>query len=53
MTKRFTETIDELTGRNVVAFLPQAHVDPDLTIEIFFIDGPLERFGAVEIIAPE
>ena len=31
MTKRFTETIQELTGRNVVAFLSQAHVDPDLT----------------------
>ena len=49
MTKRFTETIEELTGRNVVAFLSQAHVEPDITIEIFFVDGPLEGFGAVEI----
>ena len=49
MTKRFTDTIEELTGRNVVAFLSQAHVEPDITIEIFFIDGPLEGFGAVEI----
>jgi uncharacterized protein YbcI len=53
MTKRFTETIEELTGRNVVAFLSQAHVEPDITMEIFFIDGPLHGFGALEIIAPE
>jgi uncharacterized protein YbcI len=52
VTKRFTDTIEELTGRNVVAFLSQAHVDPDITIEIFFIDGPLEGFGAVEILQP-
>jgi uncharacterized protein YbcI len=53
MTKRFTSTIEELTGRTVLAFLSQAHVDPDITIEIFFIDGPLEGFGAVEILEPE
>jgi uncharacterized protein YbcI len=43
MSKRFTETIEELTGRNVVAFLSQAHVEPDITIEIFFVDGPPRR----------
>lgn len=53
MTKRFIDTIQELTGRNVLAFLSQAHVDPDITIEIFIIDGPLEGFGAVEILEPE
>ena len=53
MTQSFTETIEELTGRNVVAFLSQAHVEPDITMEIFFIDGPLEGFGAVELVAPE
>ncbi|MDQ6774692.1 MAG: DUF2294 domain-containing protein [Actinomycetota bacterium] len=52
MARRFTETIEELTGRNVVAFLSQAHVEPDITMEIFFIDGPLEGFGAVELIEP-
>jgi uncharacterized protein YbcI len=52
MTARFTETIEQLTGRKVLAFLSQAHVEPDLTMEIFFIDGPLEGFGAVEIVAP-
>jgi uncharacterized protein YbcI len=53
MTERFTETIEQLTGRNVLAFLSQAHVEPDITMEIFFIDSPLEGFGAVEITTPE
>jgi uncharacterized protein YbcI len=53
MKQRYSETIKRLTGRNVVAFLSQAHVEPDITIEIFFVDGPLAGFGAVEIIEPE
>lgn len=53
MAGRYRETIEELTGRNVVAFLSQAHVEPDITIEIFFVDGPLEGFGAVEITEVE
>jgi hypothetical protein len=53
MTKRFTSTIEELTGRNVLAFLSRAHVEPDLALEIFFVDGPLQGFGAVEIVEPE
>jgi uncharacterized protein YbcI len=53
MEARYKDTIKELTGRNVVAFLSQAHVEPDITMEIFFIDGPLEGFGAVEIVQPE
>jgi hypothetical protein len=31
----------------------QAHVEPDITMEIFFIDAPLGRFGAVEVTEPE
>ena len=54
MAERYKSTIKELTGRNVLAFLSQAHVDPDITIEIFFVDGPLEGFGALDIsTAPE
>jgi uncharacterized protein YbcI len=53
MAKRYKDTIHELTGRNVVAFLSQAHVEPDITMEIFFIDGTLAGFGAVELTAPE
>ena len=53
MKRRYSDTIKRLTGRNVVAFLSQAHVEPDITIEIFFVDGPLPGFGAVEITQPE
>ena len=52
MTKLFTDTIEELTGRTVTAFLSQAHIDPDVTLEVFFIDRPLEGFGSVEVIEP-
>jgi uncharacterized protein YbcI len=52
MAERYKGTIEELTGRTVVAFLSQAHVDPDITIEMFFVDGPLPGFGAVEVTAP-
>jgi uncharacterized protein YbcI len=53
MHGRFTETIERLTDRKVLAFLSQAHVDPDITIEIFFVDAPLEGFGAVEVVDPD
>jgi len=53
MAQRYRQTIEELTGRKVLAFLSQAHVEPDITMEVFFIDGPLAGFGAVEVTEPE
>ena len=53
MANRYTATIEALTGRKVLAFLSQAHVEPDITMEIFSIDNPIAGFGAVEIIEPE
>ena len=50
MKFRYSQMIEELTGRKVVAFLSQAHVDPDLTIEVFLMDGPLAGFGALELV---
>ncbi len=52
MASRYKQAIKKLTGRNVVAFLSQAHVEPDITMEVFFIDGPLDGFGAIEIDSP-
>jgi uncharacterized protein YbcI len=52
MASRYSEIIEQLTDRQVVAFLSQAHVEPDITMEIFFVDGPLAGFGAVEITEP-
>jgi uncharacterized protein YbcI len=40
--------VEELTGRKVVAFLSQANVDPELTIEVFFLDGPVGTNGSHE-----
>ena len=53
MSGRYRRTIEQLTGCKVVAFLSQAHVEPDITIEIFFVDGALPGFGAIEIMEPE
>ena len=50
MAERYKALIERLTGREVMAFLSQAHVEPDITLEVFFIDRPLEGFGAVEVI---
>ena len=52
MADRYRRTIKELTGRNVVAFLSQAHVEPDITVEMFLMDGPLPGFGALEVTEP-
>jgi uncharacterized protein YbcI len=52
MKIRYSEMIEELTGRKVLAFLSQAHVEPDLTIEMFLMDGPLAGFGALELVNP-
>ncbi|HEY4827878.1 MAG TPA: hypothetical protein VIH85_13970 [Solirubrobacteraceae bacterium] len=39
-----------LADREVLAFLSQAHVEPDITLEVFFVDRPLKSFGAVDVI---
>jgi uncharacterized protein YbcI len=52
MADRYKQTIEELTGRTVVAFLSQAHVAPDITMETVFLDRPVDEFGAVEIVNP-
>jgi uncharacterized protein YbcI len=43
MAGRYTRTVEQVTGRTVVALLSQAHVDPDISIEAFFLD---RRFGS-------
>src|ERR1700733_2976884 len=50
--QRYSEMIEQLTGRKVLAFLSQAHIEPDLTIEIFLMDGPVPGFGALELVDP-
>jgi uncharacterized protein YbcI len=50
MKVRYSELIEQQTGREVLAFLSQTHVDPDLTIEMFLLDGPPPGFGALELV---
>jgi uncharacterized protein YbcI len=52
MAEDYKNTIEELTNRRVLAFLSNAHVEPELTLEVFFVDRPLDGFGAVEVTAP-
>ena len=49
MGERYKQEIERLTGRKVVAFLSQAHIQPDITLEVFFMDEPLPGFGALEL----
>ena len=50
MKARHSEMIEQLTGRKVLAFLSQTHIEPDLTIEMFLMDGPLAGFGALALL---
>jgi uncharacterized protein YbcI len=50
IAERYKAMIEELTDRKVAAFLSQAHLEPDLSLEVFFIDRPLEGFGTVEVV---
>jgi uncharacterized protein YbcI len=51
MKTRYSDMIEELTGRKVLAFLSQTHVEPDLSVEMFLMDGRLPGFGALELLA--
>jgi uncharacterized protein YbcI len=53
MEHRYRETIESITRRRVVAFLSQAHLEPDITLEIFFLDRPLNGAGALNLDLPE
>jgi uncharacterized protein YbcI len=53
MAERYTHTVEQVTGRTVVALLSQAHVDPDIIVEAFFLDrrlGSKVNDGLAEVI---
>jgi uncharacterized protein YbcI len=35
--------VAEITGRNVLAMMSANHLDPDLAVEVFVLDGPSEN----------
>jgi uncharacterized protein YbcI len=50
MKVRYTAMIEQLTGCTVLAFLSQAHVEPDLTVDMFVLDRSVPGFGALELL---
>jgi uncharacterized protein YbcI len=43
MQQRFIDEIERLSGRNVLAFISNHHVGPDLEIELFVLRGASAR----------
>jgi uncharacterized protein YbcI len=38
MRERFSDAVEEITGRKVIAFMSQVHVNPDMAAEIFVLE---------------
>jgi uncharacterized protein YbcI len=38
MRKTFSDAVEQATGRKVVAFMSQTHVNPDLSVEVFVLE---------------
>lgn len=51
MADRYTQTVEQLTGRRVLAFLHQVSLEPDVTIESFVLDTPFDGAKQVEVSA--
>ena len=47
MQQKFIQTVEELSGRRVMAFISNQHVGPDLEIELFVL-APTDHAHAVE-----
>ena len=42
MREECVKKVAELTGRGVVAMMSTNHIDPDLGVELFVLNGPLD-----------
>ena len=38
MRTQMSKKIEELTGRKVVGFMSDSHIDPDLAVEVFVLE---------------
>lgn len=45
MEHKFRSSIEELTGRKVIAYMSQVHTDPDLAVELFVLEPRAETFA--------
>jgi uncharacterized protein YbcI len=42
MQAEMSREIEKLTGRKVVGFMSDNHIDPDLAVEVFVLEAPTE-----------
>jgi uncharacterized protein YbcI len=47
MRKDLVDGVEEITGRKVIAFLSDNHIDPDIAIESFVLEPEVSEDGAV------
>lgn len=45
MKHKFRSAIEELTGREVIAYMSQVHTSPDLAVELFVLEPKGETFA--------
>ena len=43
MQDKFLETVPDLSGREVLGFISNSHVGPDMEIELFFLGRSIAR----------
>ncbi len=54
MRQEASAAIKELTGRQVIAFMSDNHIDPDVAVEVFLLESPAEPVdGAPTVHAHE
>lgn len=41
MAQELKASVEALSGRTVVAFMSDNHLEPDMAVEVFVLDGPL------------
>ena len=52
MAAQYKAVIERLTGSKVTAFLSQAHVEPDITLEVFILETGVPGFGVAAEMVP-
>ena len=48
MQDQFTSVIEEATGRTVIAYMSQVHVDPNVAVELFLLESGTGEAGTAE-----
>jgi uncharacterized protein YbcI len=56
MEHQFTEVVEEVLGRKVIAYMSQIHADPDLAVELFVLesgDGSISAAAEHEFVGSD